>query len=210
MPNLTAVGIVNGVPTSGTGTVSTIDNLANIPIRTADGSGNLITSTSNALDVNVKSGNTSGTVDQGSVTAGQQGNLIQGAVTSTSPTYASLNTSPLSLDTSGNLRVNVVAGGGSGGTSSSFGFAMPGTGTAIGASDGAAMQPLRIKPASTSAVAADPALVMQLSPNSPGVVPLGQTTKSASIPVTLASDTGTLSTSVSGTVSVSNTQVTQG
>lgn len=33
MANLTSVGITAGVPTSGTGTVSTIDNLANIPLK---------------------------------------------------------------------------------------------------------------------------------------------------------------------------------
>jgi len=40
---------------------------------------------------------------------------------------------PVELDSSGNLMVNVAAGGGSGGTSSTFGNAFPATGTAIGA-----------------------------------------------------------------------------
>lgn len=39
------------------------------------------------------------------------------------------------LDASGNLKVNVAAGGASGGTSSSFGSAFPATGTAVGAKD---------------------------------------------------------------------------
>lgn len=102
MPNLTSVGLTAGAATSGTGTVSTIDNLigtagtasaqvltvqgiasgtaqavsgtvtANATLaaettkvigvtRTADGAGNLTTSTANALDVNIKSGlNTNG------------------------------------------------------------------------------------------------------------------------------------------------------
>lgn len=42
------------------------------------------------------------------------------------------------------LRVNVVAGGGSGGTSSNFGAAFPGTGTAAGYSDGTNMQGARV------------------------------------------------------------------
>jgi len=54
------------------------------------------------------------------------------------------------LDTSGNLNVNVAAGGGSGGTSSTFGSAFPGTGTAVGASDGASMQGLRVSSYGTS------------------------------------------------------------
>jgi hypothetical protein len=48
-------------------------------------------------------------VAQGSTTAGQTGNLIQGAVTFASPTYTNAQTSPLSLDTGGNLRVNIVS-----------------------------------------------------------------------------------------------------
>lgn len=53
---------------------------------------------------------------QGSTTSGQKGVLMQGAVTTGAPTYTTAQSSPLSLDTAGNLRVNVVAGGASGGT----------------------------------------------------------------------------------------------
>jgi hypothetical protein len=49
---------------------------------------------------------------QGSTTSGQTGSLMQGAVTAAAPSYTTAQTSPLSLDTAGNLRVNVVAGGG--------------------------------------------------------------------------------------------------
>lgn len=52
---------------------------------------------------------------QGSTTSGQSGALVQGAVTTGSPAYTTAQTSPLSLDTSGNLRVNVVTGGAGGG-----------------------------------------------------------------------------------------------
>jgi hypothetical protein len=69
---------------------------------------------------------------QGSTTSGQTGNLAMGAVTTGNPTYTTAQTSPLSLDTSGALRVNVIAGSGGGGTSSSFGSAFPATGTAAG------------------------------------------------------------------------------
>jgi len=51
---------------------------------------------------------------QGSTTSGQSGPLMQGAVATASPTYTSGQTSPLSLDTTGALRVNVTAGGGGG------------------------------------------------------------------------------------------------
>ena len=46
---------------------------------------------------------------QGSTTSGQLGQLEMGAVTTAAPTYTTATTSPLSLDTSGNLRV-VVSG----------------------------------------------------------------------------------------------------
>lgn len=45
----------------------------------------------------------------------------------------------LACDSSGNLKVNVAAGGAAGGTSSTFGAAFPTTGTAIGAKNGANM-----------------------------------------------------------------------
>lgn len=74
-----------------------------------------------------------GIITQGSTTSGQSGQLAMGAVTTAAPTYTTAQSSPLSLDTAGNLRVNVVTGGGSGGTSSSFSATFPATGTASGA-----------------------------------------------------------------------------
>jgi len=41
---------------------------------------------------------------QGSTTSGQTGPLVQGAVTTSAPTYTTAQTNPLSLDTAGNLR----------------------------------------------------------------------------------------------------------
>src|SRR6185312_15858429 len=54
------------------------------------------------------------------------------------------NLTGISLDSSGNLNVNVAAGGASGGTSSSFSSTFPSTGTAAGASDGTNMKPLLV------------------------------------------------------------------
>lgn len=45
-------------------------------------------------------------VVQGSTTAGQTGDLVQGAVTTAAPTYTTAQTSPLSLNTAGGLRVD--------------------------------------------------------------------------------------------------------
>lgn len=69
----------------------------NISPMQLDNAGNLL--------VNVKAGGASGAVAQGSTTSGQSGNLTQGAVTTSNPTYTTGQTNPFSLDTSGNLRV---------------------------------------------------------------------------------------------------------
>jgi hypothetical protein len=45
-------------------------------------------------------------VGQGSTTSGQNGDLVQGAVTTAAPTYTTAQTSPLSLTTSGALRID--------------------------------------------------------------------------------------------------------
>ena len=45
---------------------------------------------------------------QGSTTSGQSGPLIQGAVTTSTPSYTTTQTSPLSLDTNGGLRVQAA------------------------------------------------------------------------------------------------------
>lgn len=47
---------------------------------------------------------------QASTTSGQTGPLVQCAVTTSSPTYTTAQTDPLSCDTAGNMRVNIVAG----------------------------------------------------------------------------------------------------
>jgi hypothetical protein len=65
--------------------------------------------------------------------------LVQGQFNTSPTTITSGNASPLQLDNAGNLLVNVKAGGGSGGTSSSFGATFPSTGTAIGMSQGGNM-----------------------------------------------------------------------
>lgn len=68
---------------------------------------NDVTSDVLALDTSV----TGLQVSQGSTTSGEKGSLIQGAVTTAAPAYTTGQTSPLSLDTSGNLRVTFAAAG---------------------------------------------------------------------------------------------------
>lgn len=110
---------------------------------------------------------------QASTTSGQTGPLIQGAVTTSPPSYTTAQTDPLSLDTAGNLRVT-GANGTFPATESGTWTVQPGntpnttpwlfTINQGGNSAGVA-------PASTAATAAQPALVVGLSPNSP--IPAG-------------------------------------
>ena len=76
----------------------------------------------------------------------QSGNPVPigGVYVTTPPTYTNGQMGIAQLDASGNLKVNVQVGGGTGGTSSSFAAAVPGTGTAVGFSDGTNMQLARV------------------------------------------------------------------
>lgn len=62
---------------------------------------------------------------QNSTTSGQTGSLVQGAVTTSAPTYTSGRTSPISLDTAGSVRVAVVSGSTGNAASSNTGSAVP-------------------------------------------------------------------------------------
>lgn len=131
MPNLTSVGVTSGVPTSGTGTVSTLDAVlasklsvdvttiagaapnANGQATMANSAPMVIASNQSALPVSesgtwtVQPGNTanttpwlttdSATVAQNSTTSGQSGALVQGAATTSAPSYTNAQTAPLSL-----------------------------------------------------------------------------------------------------------------
>jgi hypothetical protein len=78
-------------------TTPTTITSGNVSPLQMDNAGNLL--------VNIKAGASSGAVAQGSTTSGQTGGLTQAAVTTSAPTYTTAQTSPLSLDTNGNLRV---------------------------------------------------------------------------------------------------------
>lgn len=126
--------------TSGTLNVTLIYSAANIePASTVgaivtDGSGNTITSTGAALDVNIKTS---------SIAIGGGTQFTDGA-TSTTPTgTVAMGKNPsniihaVALDASGNLNVNVQAGGTGGNASvSTTGTAVPASATMIAGSDG--------------------------------------------------------------------------
>jgi hypothetical protein len=98
-------------------------------------------------------GNTGAVLDfAGQNAASPANSFLVGAQFNTAPTTLTTgNASPLQLDSAGNLLVNVKAGGAAGGTSSSFGAAIPGTGTAAGFSDSTNMQLARVFDADTGA-----------------------------------------------------------
>ena len=137
---------------------------------------------------------------QGSTTSGQTGHLMMGAVTTGNPTYTTAQTSPFSLDTSGALRVNVIAGSGGGGTSSSFGAAIPAAGTAGGFSDGTNMQLARVFDGDTGAGTQYSLGVLLKTPGSGGAVDFGVSGQPIRI-----DPTGTTTQPVSGTVGISGT-----
>jgi hypothetical protein len=110
--------------------------------------------------------------------------LIGGQFNTTPTTITSGNASPFQLDNAGNLLVNVKAGGGSGGTSSSFSATFPSTGTAEGA------EYLSSPPTLTTGqmVALQVTSAGSLHTTVDNANANGQTTASASSPTVLASD----------------------
>lgn len=105
-----AVRVRLSTPITGTGTVNVglaANAMASDPALTIGGSvtvsgtvtSNAGSGTFNISDLNAQT--------QGSTTSGQKGYLQLGAVTTAAPAYTTAQTSPLSLDTSGNLRTSV-------------------------------------------------------------------------------------------------------
>jgi hypothetical protein len=104
-------------------------------------------------------------VAQGSTTAGQTGDLMQGAVTASAPTYTNGQTSPISLTTAGEVRVNCTGCSSASTVTANQGTANTASnGWPVKLTDGTNIQ--AVKAASTAAVATDPAAVVALSPNS--------------------------------------------
>src|SRR5215831_2590913 len=107
------------------------------------------------------SANQPSNIGQGATTSTQTGTLAMGLVTTGNPTYTTGQINGLSLDTSGALRVNVIAGSGGGGTSSSFGSAFPATGTAIGVKDSAGTNMTFLQVNASNALKVDGSAVTQ-------------------------------------------------
>lgn len=166
MTNLTSVGITAGVPTSGTGTVSTIDNLI-------------------AVGMPISNGTTTAAIKAASTAPVA---TDPGLVVSISPNSVNAN----GQATMANSAPVVIASNQTAVPVSFTQAALPAGSANIGSVellDAAGTNKATIKAASTAPVTStDTAMVVGLRPDSPGIVALGQTTKSASVPVTIASD----------------------
>lgn len=111
--NLTTIGgavvaASNGVVTSGTQRVAIASDNSPLAV-TQSGSWTVTANAGTNLNTSALALNTTVAalqVAQGSTTSGEQGTLIQGAVTTSAPSYTTAQTSPLSLTTSGALRVS--------------------------------------------------------------------------------------------------------
>jgi hypothetical protein len=137
------------------------------------------------LNVNIKAGGGAGGTSSsvGGATPGT-GTLALGAVTTGSPSYTTATANALSLDTSGNLRVNVVAGGAGGGAV--FG------------------------PTAVGSAAANPPVLMggTASGGAAGNVQVARVSASGLVSVTLDGSSATLPVSIAATVGVNGSAVT--
>lgn len=73
-------------------------------------------------------------ISQGTALGSNTLTMVGGSVTTSTPTYTTGQISPLSIDTTGALRVNVTAGGGSNSSVSTTGSTVPGSATLSGGS----------------------------------------------------------------------------
>jgi hypothetical protein len=129
-------------------------------------------------------------------------------------TYTAGGFGPMTVDTNGNLCSNGSGGGGGTATNliqlnsvalgspSAYGTS-PGAVNVIGTNAFTTNLPT-VAPSVAPVTATNPAVVVDLRPDSPGIIALGQTTKSASVPVTVASDQGAISVAPVGTSLAAN------
>ena len=134
----------------------TVDNVAAAAVNCTivDAAGDSAMDGANdAVRVNIVAGSGSGTEfnEDDMAAGGEAGPAILGVRrdADTTPVTADGDFHQLIFDAAGNLKVNVKLGGGTGGTSSAFAAAFPGTGTAAGWDDGTNMQGPRVFDADT-------------------------------------------------------------
>jgi len=125
---------------------------------------------------------------QASTTSGQTGLLVQCAVTTGSPTYVTAQTDPLSCDTNGNVRVNVANANANGqatmGNSSPVVVASNQSNIPVNvaAFGGTATTTGQVAVNTAPVTATNTALVVDLRPDSPGIITLGPAAAANAVP----------------------------
>src|SRR5216684_2220216 len=145
MANLLLVGITSGVPSSGTGTVSTIDNLLLQGVPISNGSTSLVVAITSAASATSSMNGLVVSISPNSVNANGQATMANSA-----PVTIASNQSAVTVAVSTAVTSIVAISSGPGGT------------------------PAAVKGSATAASSTDPALTMTLSPNSVGLITLGQ------------------------------------
>lgn len=143
--------------------------------------------TENSLGVVLRKSASGGSVEIGTATDPVR---VDPTGTTTQPVTVKDSGGADATDTTNHaIKVNVVAGGGAGGTSSTFGAAFPGPGTAVGFSDGTNMRPGFALDADTGGgVQYMQGINLRRTASGGSTELLGQTTMALSLPVVLPSD----------------------
>lgn len=98
----------SALQTTGNTALTTINTTLGTPMQATGGSVTANAGTNLNTSTLATSANQPTNAAQGSTTSGQTGPLTQCAATTAAPTYTTAQTNPLSCDTAGNVRVNVV------------------------------------------------------------------------------------------------------
>src|SRR5216684_5439238 len=163
MANLLTVGITSGVPSSGTGTVSTIDNLLLQGIPISNGSTSLVVAITSAASATSSMNGLVVSISPNSVNANGQATMANSA-----PVTIASNQTPLAVSSTGAI-VSISTA----------------VTSIVAISSGPGGTPAAVKGSLTAASTTAPALTMTLSPNSVGLITLGQAVSSASVPITV-------------------------
>ena len=158
---------------------------------------------------------------QGSTTSGQTGSLIMGTAVSAAPTDTAGDSYPVTLDLAGNLRINCITGcaGGAGGTSATDEATFTQgttTYTPVGGIYTTSPTALTTGQAGVVRLTASRFMMSDLETVAGAALALGQTTMSASLPVTIASNPGSVPISAAalplptGGATAANQTVAQG
>jgi len=168
------------------------DNDSQLPVRAL--ASEFTTEVANAVGTTI---NPSEDYAQGSTTSGQNGVLIQGAVTTAAPLYTTGQTNPLSLDVNGNLRVaaTITPSG-----TQNVNVIQWDT-TALGAPSAYGTSPGAVNVIGTNSFVTN-TVAENLTQVGGSAISLGQNTMANSVPVVVASDQSPINVQIGGVTPV--------